>query len=118
VTTFEYNTPGGATGVLEDPDFMPMIGEEIAHGGEYGVIRRIIYLSASLVDLVLEWPSPVPDAGVGAELARGAAADALLREVLDQLCGMTSEEFGKGGDRVIRRRIAEHLRLNPDDYSL
>jgi hypothetical protein len=57
------------------------------------------------------------ESGLRADTA-AAAADELLRWVLDQLSEMTSEEFSKGGDRAIRRRIAEHLRLNPDDYSL
>jgi hypothetical protein len=112
VTTFEYNTPGGSTGVLEDPDFMPMIGEEIAFGGEYGVIRRSIYLSPNLVQYVVEWPSQQTVE------PREESADSLLRWVLDQLSEMNTGEFARGADLPIRRRIAEHLRLNPDDYSL
>lgn len=42
----------------------------------------------------------------------------LLRWVLEQLSEMTTGEFARGADLPIRRRIAEHLRLNPDDYCL
>lgn len=37
---------------------------------------------------------------------------------LDRLCEMTSDQFARGQDRPIRRRLAEVLGLEPDDYSI
>lgn len=55
----------------------------------------------------------------GAPAAAGATPEQLLlREILDTLSTMTTEEFSLGKDREIRRKIAATLGLDPEDYSL
>jgi hypothetical protein len=54
--------------------------------------------------------APVPE---GEEALR-----ALLRETLDTLSEMTSDNFACGADRPLRRKIAVTLGLDPGDFSL
>ena len=44
--------------------------------------------------------------------------EAAARHMLDTVANMTTRQFLEGEDRVARRRLAEALGLDPDDYSL
>ena len=44
--------------------------------------------------------------------------EAAARYFLDVVADMTTMQFSEGRDRHARRRLAEALGLDPDDYSL
>lgn len=64
-------------------------------------------------DRLAQYAAEQEDADAFDTEVRAAALDAL-----ETLSDMTTEQFSRGDDRAVRRRLAKALGLDPQDYSL